>query len=107
MPAHLVPFLGIAKILGVIALLVPGYPRIKEWAYAGLMFDLVGATWAIVASGFPAANWAFMALPILLGIGSYVFYHKKLRLSLANKLAVNQEGNYRNAGINIGDASIA
>ena len=43
MPAYLISFLSIAKILGVIAILIPGFPRIKEWAYAGLMFDLIGA----------------------------------------------------------------
>ena len=79
LPTYLLPFLGIAKTLGVVALLVPGYPKIKEWAYAGLMFDLLGATYSIYASGQPAANWAPMALPILLGVGSYYFYHKRLK----------------------------
>ena len=78
LPAYLLPFLGIAKTLGVIALLVPGYPKIKEWAYAGLIFDLLGATYSIYAAGQPAANWAPMALPILLGVASYYFYHKRL-----------------------------
>lgn len=78
-PTYLLPFLGIAKALGVIAILVPGNPRLKEWAYAGLVFDLLGATFSIYASGQPTANWAFMALPVLLAIGSYYFYHKRLR----------------------------
>lgn len=107
MPAHLVPFLGVAKTLGVIAILVPGYARIREWAYAGLIFDLVGATWAILASGFPASNWAFMALPIALGIGSYVFYHKKLRLSQAQKGTINTQTNLHRNDIAIGEASMA
>jgi hypothetical protein len=82
MPAYLLPFLGIAKALGVIAIVVPGYPRIKEWAYAGLIFDLVGATYAIVSSG-QATNESggvfFMIVPFALAILSYVYYHKKLR----------------------------
>jgi hypothetical protein len=41
-PLYMLPFLGVAKLLGIIALLIPGYPRIKEWAYAGLFFDLTG-----------------------------------------------------------------
>lgn len=92
MPAYLLPFLGIAKLLGVVAIVVPGSPRIKEWAYAGLVFDLIGATWLIMASGQAPANWIFMALPIALGIGSYIFYHKKLRESSAVQRndAVNQ-----------------
>lgn len=83
LPTYLLPFLGIAKTLGVIALLVPGYPKIKEWAYAGLMFDLIGATYSIYASGQPAGNWAPMALPVLLGVGSYYFYHKRLKAKTA------------------------
>ena len=82
-PVYLLPFLGVAKTLGVLAILIPGYPRIKEWAYAGLFFDLIGATYSIIALGAPFANWIVMALPILLGVGSYVFYHKKLRAAAA------------------------
>ena len=53
----MITFLDVAKILGVIAILIPGYPRLKEWAYAGLAFDLIGATYAQIAKGYPAANW--------------------------------------------------
>lgn len=81
LPAYLLPFLGVAKALGVVAILVPGYPRLKEWAYAGLVFDLAGATWAIIASGQPAVNWLFMPIPLALAAASYIFYHKKMRLS--------------------------
>ncbi len=84
MPAYLLPFVGIAKLLGVIAILIPGYPRIKEWAYAGLVFDLLGATYAIAAAGKPAPNWLFMALPLFLAAASYIFYHKKLRQQKAS-----------------------
>jgi len=82
MPAYLLPFLGVAKILGVIAILVPGNPRLKEWAYAGLVFDLLGATWSIAAAGQPVPNWAFMALPLLLAAGSYIFYTRKTKYRL-------------------------
>src|SRR5690349_18643608 len=52
-PLYMLPFLGVAKLLGVIGLLIPGFNRIKEWAYAGLFFDLVGATYsALAAFGF-------------------------------------------------------
>ncbi|HTI12242.1 MAG TPA: DoxX family protein [Puia sp.] len=77
LPAYLPPFLGAAKLLGVIAILIPGYPRIKEWAYAGLVFDLAGATWCVVATTPAGAGWAFMLLPFILAFGSYFFYHKK------------------------------
>lgn len=35
-PDYFIPFIGVAKLLGSIAILIPGFPRIKEWAYAGL-----------------------------------------------------------------------
>ena len=80
-PLYFIPFIGVAKVLGVIAILIPGFPKIKEWAYAGLSFDLIGATFSIIASGAPFANWAFMILPLSLAFCSYFFYHKKLRLT--------------------------
>src|ERR1700722_6071753 len=56
-PSYMITFLDVAKILGVIAILIRGYPRLKEWAYAGLAFDLIGATYAQIVKGFPPANW--------------------------------------------------
>ena len=43
-PDYLATILGIWKVLGAIALLAPRFPRLKEWAYAGIVFDLTGAT---------------------------------------------------------------
>ena len=77
-PLYFIPFIGVAKLLGVIAILVPGYPRLKEWAYAGLMFDLIGATYSIISVGKPIGDWGFMILPLTLGTLSYLYYHKKL-----------------------------
>jgi len=77
-PLYFIPFIGAAKVLGVLAVLLPISPRVKEWAYAGLVFDLIGATFSIIAIGKP--DWIFMLLPIFLAIGSYVFYHKKRTL---------------------------
>jgi hypothetical protein len=50
-PDYLLTPLGIAKFLGVAALLYPGLPRLKEWAYAGFAFDLGGATISQLVSG--------------------------------------------------------
>lgn len=44
LPVQLTILLGILKALGVIALLFPGYPKIREWAYAGFSFLFIGAT---------------------------------------------------------------
>ncbi len=76
-PVYFVPFIGVAKALGVIAILIPGYRTIKEWAYAGLIFDLVGATYSIIIVSPPGGSWLFMLLPLALGITAYVFYRKK------------------------------
>ncbi len=42
-PAYFATILGVWKILGGIALLVPRFPRLKEWAYAGVFFEMTGA----------------------------------------------------------------
>lgn len=86
MPFYLLPFLGVAKALGVIAILIPGYPRIKEWAYAGLFFDLIGAAYCIFSissSSDMFGNLAFMAVPIALEFLSYTYYHKKRNMVYA------------------------
>jgi uncharacterized membrane protein YphA (DoxX/SURF4 family) len=78
-PAYLLPFLGVAKLLGVIALLVPGFPRLKEWAYAGFFFDLVGATYSALTVGGFDPMMLVMLIPFGLGALSYVYYHKRLQ----------------------------
>jgi hypothetical protein len=49
-PVYLLTILGVWKLLGAIALLVPRFPRLKEWAYAGTFFVYVGAAASWVAS---------------------------------------------------------
>ena len=75
-PKYIIVFLSVAKLLAVIAILVPGFPRLKEWAYAGLTFDLLGAWYSSIAVGTPAAGWIFFILFLALVFGSYIFYHK-------------------------------
>ena len=77
-PKYVIPFLGVAKTLGVIAILVPGYPRIKEWAYAGLFFDLLGATYSGIAVGGFKPDMLFMVLPFTLLFISYHYFHRRL-----------------------------
>ena len=91
-PAYFIPFIGVAKTLGVIAILVPGFPRLKEWAYAGLSFDLIGATYSIISAGKPVGDWGPMALPLLLAVGSYVFYHRLQKQRLAQSVTQAQSG---------------
>jgi uncharacterized membrane protein YphA (DoxX/SURF4 family) len=80
-PIYFIPFVGWAKIIGCIVLLIPGFPRIKEWAYAGLFFDLIGATYSTISLGTPAMYWWPMLIFIGMGVASYIFYHKKLKIT--------------------------
>ena len=73
-PAYLLPFLGTAKILGVVAVLVPGLPRLKEWAFAGLTFDVAGAIYSHVSSGDSAGGWAPPLVALGLIAGAYAAY---------------------------------
>lgn len=57
-PTYFFAILGFWKVLGAIAILVPRFPRLKEWAYAGIFFDLTGA----------AASWALRPESRTIGI---------------------------------------
>ena len=50
-PMYFFAILGFWKVLGAIAILVPRRPRLKEWAYAGIFFDLTGAAASCAAVG--------------------------------------------------------
>jgi uncharacterized membrane protein YphA (DoxX/SURF4 family) len=76
-PAYLVPFLGVAKLLGIIAILIPGYPRLKEWAYAGLAYDLIGAIYSHIASGDAPKMWAPLFVGLAIIAVSYIYHHKR------------------------------
>ena len=78
-PPYFTPFIGVMKVLGVIGILVPGFPRLTEWAYAGLVFDLVGATYSQIAIGLPMGGLAFMLIVLALAFSSYYFYHRRLK----------------------------
>lgn len=79
-PLYFVPFIGVAKMLGAIAILVPRFPRLKEWAYAGLTFDLIGATYSLYSIPNPDGPWYLMLIFIALAAAAYFYYHKKLAL---------------------------
>lgn len=50
-PAYFVTMLGIWKVLGALAIVTPRFPRLREWAYAGVAFDLIGAAVSHAAVG--------------------------------------------------------
>ena len=80
-PNYFIPFIGVAKLLGAIAILIPGFPRIKEWAYAGFVFDISGAIYSGIAVGDAAGKWMPLFIGLILIACSYVLYHKKLKLT--------------------------
>jgi uncharacterized membrane protein YphA (DoxX/SURF4 family) len=51
-PSYFLVILGVWKLLGAVALIIPRSPRLKEWAYAGTFFDLTGAVLSQLASGW-------------------------------------------------------
>jgi uncharacterized membrane protein YphA (DoxX/SURF4 family) len=65
-PGYLAVILGVWKVLGGVAVLLPRFPRLKEWAYAGMLFDLTGAAASHAAVGDSASE---IAIPlVILGI---------------------------------------
>lgn len=84
-PPYLLIFLGTAKILGVAAVLIPGLPRIKEWAFAGLTFDVTGALYSHLSVGDPPSAWTPALMALTLVAGSYVAYRLRRRRDLVVK----------------------
>jgi uncharacterized membrane protein YphA (DoxX/SURF4 family) len=82
-PAYLLPFLGTAKLLGAAVVLVPGFPRLKEWAYAGLVFDLAGALYSHLSIGDPPSVWVFPTIGLFLVGSSYVLHAANRAVVLA------------------------
>jgi len=68
-PMYFFAILGVWKVLGAIAILVPRFPRLKEWAYAGIFFDLTGAAASCAAvGGYGAYGFHVIAPLIIAGI---------------------------------------
>lgn len=86
-PEYFIPFTGWAKLVGVIVILIPGLNRIKEWAYAGLFFDLIAAVYSgiAVAKAFDPRMLTLLVW-FVPGILSYVYWHKKMKLQLKGKV---------------------
>ena len=82
-PLYFIPFTGYTKLIGAIAILIPGLKTVKEWAYAGLFFDLFAAVYSGIAlAGKLDPMMAFMLIWIVPGILSYIFWKKKRKLEM-------------------------
>ena len=83
-PVYFIQFISVAKLIGSVVILIPGLNRsIKEWAYAGLFFDLIGAIYSgvAIASNFDP-KMILMLIWIVPGIVSYYYWHKKIGLAI-------------------------
>ncbi len=83
-PEYLLPFLGVAKLSACIVIVLPYFDRLKEWAYAGIVFDLVGAIYsALMVSGFEPA---LLLMVVVVGVvfTSYWLWHKRQNVSTSS-----------------------
>ena len=67
-PPYFVSILGFWKVLGAIAILVPRFPRLKEWAYAGIFFDLTGAAASSAAVGGYGGYGFHIIAPLVIAV---------------------------------------
>jgi len=72
-PVYFVTILGISKILGVAALLIPKFPLLKEWAYAGFFFMMSGAVFTHIAVGSSVSEIIPSLLLLILTVVSWYF----------------------------------
>jgi len=72
-PVYLLTLLGIWKILGVAVVLLPKFPILKEWAYAGFFFAMSGAAFSHIASGSPLTEIIPSLLLLVLTVVSWYF----------------------------------
>ena len=84
-PIYFIPFTGWAKLIGSIIILIPGLKTIKEWAYAGLFFDLIAVVYSSLAlAGKFDPMMAFMLVWFVPGVLSYYYWKRKMRLGMGS-----------------------
>lgn len=84
-PRYFLTLLGIWKLLGTIAVLIPRFPLLKEWAYAGFFFSMSGAIFSHIAMGSPANKILPPLLLVFLTVVSWYFRPADRRINLANQ----------------------
>ncbi len=89
-PAYFMTIIGAWKLLGAAALLAPRQPLLKEWAYAGFAFNLIGATASHAFSGDPLGVAARPAIILAIGAASYVLRPTDRRLAASPRLGSAQ-----------------
>src|SRR5262245_59640045 len=84
-PIYLLTILGVWKILGVVALLIPKFPLLKEWAYAGFFFLMSGAIFSHIATGDPVKELVPGLLLLILTVVSWYFRPADRRIISVNQ----------------------
>jgi len=72
-PLYFLTIIGVWKILGVVAVLVPGFSAVKEWAYAGFFFAMSGAVFSHLALGDGGKEFFGPILLLVLTVVSWYF----------------------------------
>jgi hypothetical protein len=85
-PVYFLTILGTCKILGVIALLIPKFPLLKEWAYAGFFFMMLGAIYTHIAAGNPITEIFPSLLLLILTVVSWYFRPSDRKIISVNQL---------------------
>jgi len=76
-PGYFAPLLGLARLMGAAAILLPVPKTLREWAYAGLTFDVVVVIVSILSSGFPAPAIVQPVIVLMAVQGSYHCWRKR------------------------------
>ena len=90
-PIYFLTILGVWKILGVVALLIPKFPLLKEWAYAGFFFAMSGAVFSHIASGDSMTENVPAFLLLILTVISWYFRPADRKIISVNQYSHGQE----------------
>ena len=77
-PPYFLQYIGVAKVLGALTILQPNFPRLKEWAFAGIAFDLISAMYSSAAVGDAVSQWAPITIGLLLLAAAYTLHHRRI-----------------------------
>ncbi len=104
-PMYFFAILGVWKVLGAIAILVPRYPRLKEWAYAGIFFDLTGAATSCAwVGGYGAYGFHVIAPLAIAGllVASWALRPPSRKIGVLLPASENQETRMNARAANLG-----
>lgn len=97
-PTYVAPLLGVWKVLGIAAILAPGLPLVKEWAYAGIVFDLTGAAVSHASSGDPAGNVMAPLVLTALAVASWALRPESRKLPGVRGLTASGDAGAKQEG---------